>query len=109
MRYEKMVLIAVAIFIGLSGCVPMHYTRNGLDSVKLYLRVPGASIVQFASSGDHYQVHDTQKNGLGLWEISVPRHREFKYFYIVDGSAYLPDCRFKERDDFGKQNCIYLP
>ena len=109
MRYEKMVLIVVAIFIWLSGCAPMHYTRNSFDSVTLNLRVPGASIVQFASSVDHYQVHDTQKNGLGLWETSVPRHREFKYFYIVDGSTYLPDCRFKERDDFGKQNCIYLP
>jgi len=106
---KKWILILIAVYIGLSGCVPRHYTRNGLDSVKLYLRVPGASIVQFASSVDHYQVHDTQKNGLGLWEVSIPRNCEFKYFYIVDGSAYLPDCRFKERDDFGKQNCIYLP
>ena len=103
-----MVLIAVIIFIGLSGCIPKHYTRNSLDSVTLYLRLPGVSTVQFASSLDHYQVHDTQKNTLGSWAISVPLSAEFKYFYIVDGSVHLPDCRFKEHDDFGEAK-LYLP
>jgi hypothetical protein len=106
---KKSMPIFVAVYIGLSGCAPMHYTRGDSDFVTLYLRLPGTINVQFASSTDHYQIHDTQKNAMGLWEISVPHQPEFRYFYLVDGSAYLPDCRFKERDDFGKQNCIYLP
>lgn len=106
---KKWIQIFVVVYIGLSGCAPRHYTRNDFDSVTLYLRLPGAINVQFASSVDRYQIHDTQKSGLGLWEVSVSSNREFKYFYIVDGSAYLPNCRFKERDDFGNQNCIYLP
>jgi hypothetical protein len=106
---RKWMLITVGVFIGLSGCAPIHYTQNGSDFVTLYLRLPDAQIVQFASSVDNYQVHDIPKSELGSWEVSLPRHLEFKYFYIVDGLTYLPDCQFKEQDDFGKQNCIYLP
>lgn len=106
---KKSILIFVAVYIGLSGCTLTHYTRDDLDFVTLYLRLPGAIKVQFASSVDHYQIHDAKKKAMGLWEISMPHQLEFRYFYIVDGSTYLPDCRFKERDDFGKQNCIYLP
>jgi hypothetical protein len=71
--------------------------------------LPDAKIVQFASSVDNYHVHDILKSEPGFWEVSIPRQLEFKYFYIVDGVTYIPDCRFKEQDDFGKQNCIYLP
>jgi len=30
-------------------------------------------------------------------------------FLIADGVIYLPPCRFKEYDDFGTENCIYIP
>jgi hypothetical protein len=106
---KKRILITVIVFIGLNGCAPIHYTRNGSDFVTLYLRLPDAKIVQFASSVDNYQVHDILKSEPGFWEVSIPRQLEFKYFYIVDGVTCIPDCRFKEQDDFGKQNCIYLP
>lgn len=97
------------VFFGLNGCTPIHYARNGSDFVKFYLRLPDARTVQFASSVDNYQAHDITKNDQGYWEVNVPCQLEFKYFYIVDGLTYIPDCQFKEQDDFGKKNCIYLP
>lgn len=106
---KKGIYILVFVCIGLVGCMPRHFTLKNDEFVELYLRAPRANKVQFASSVDHYQTRDIEKNGMGLWEVSVPRHFEFKYFYVVDGAVFLPDCRFKEHDDFGTQNCIYQP
>jgi len=92
-----------------TGCAGHHYISDNSGSVSLYLRLPDATDVQFASSIDAYQLHDTRKNGLGFWEINMPIKPESTYFYIVDGSFYIPDCRFREMDDFGSENCLYLP
>lgn len=91
------------------GCAGHHYTSKSKELVSLYLRLPDAVHVRFASSIDKYQLHDTRKNRLGFWEISKPLTTDSTYFYIVDGSIYIPDCRFKETDDFGSENCLYQP
>lgn len=106
---RKGVWILLFVSISLGGCLPKHSTQLSDGFVKLYLRAPGANDVQLAYSVDHYLVRDIEKNGWGLWEVSVPSHLEFSYFYVVDGAFYLPDCPFKEYDDFGTQNCIYQP
>jgi hypothetical protein len=36
-------------------------------------------------------------------------NQEFSYFYVVDGTLYLPSCNYMEYDDFGNKNCIYQP
>ncbi|MBL4903805.1 MAG: hypothetical protein JKY62_14305 [Desulfocapsa sp.] len=92
-----------------AGCASHHYITNNHDSVTLYLRLADADHVQFASSIDKYELHDSRKNGLGFWEINQAITPGSKYFYIVDGVAYIPDCRFKENDDFGSENCLYQP
>lgn len=65
--------------------------------------------VQFASSMDAYELHETRKNNRGFWQIDFQLTPESTYFYIVDGSVHVPDCRFKETDDFGSENCLYVP
>jgi hypothetical protein len=92
-----------------AGCAHHPYITQSRESVSLFLRLPDAVQVQFASSVDRYQLHDVRKNWWGFWEISLPLTPESRYFYVVDGSIYIPDCRFKETDDFGSENCIYLP
>ncbi len=106
---KKGIWILVLVYMGLAGCVPGHFTNNNGDFIKLYLRAPSANAVQFVSNLDRYQIHDIETNSQGLWEVRVPSHSEFKYFYIVDGLVFLPNCQFKENDDFGRQNCIYQP
>ena len=106
--YRKLLLLNFMMF-ACSGCAGSHYTTENQDSVSLFLRQPDALHVQFASSIDKYTLHDTRKNGLGLWEINMPLPTAFSYFYVVDGAVYIPDCQFKETDDFGSENCIYQP
>ena len=106
---NKQLLALAGLLFLCFGCAGHHYTSESRESVSLYLRLPDAVDVQFASSIDKYQLHNAHKNRLGFWEISMPLTPESTYFYVVDGSVYMPDCRFKEIDDFGSGNCLYLP
>lgn len=105
---KRIILIALPL-ISLFGCAAGHYVERTPTSSTLFLRLSDASRVQFASSVDNYLLHDISQNSFGVWQITLPSDSEFAYFYIVDGAAYLPECRFKETDDFGSENCLYLP
>ena len=101
-------IAAILFVLILSGCVPNHFVERNTDSLMFYLQKPEAKRVQFAASFDHYILHDARENSSGLWQVKVPVNAELKYFYIVDGLVYIPECRFKEKDDFGAENCLYL-
>ena len=45
----------------------------------------------------------------GIWQVTVPADKPFRYFYKVDGKTFLPVCPKKEKDDFGSENCIFEP
>ena len=62
-----------------------------------------------SSSVDGYQLHQAEKIDSKTWLVTMPVGSEFTYFYIIDGIAYVPPCRFKEKDDFGSENCIFIP
>ncbi len=106
----KLFVLAVTFLIGLSGCSASHTVTvvENANAVKFSLRLPEAGSVDFASSIDNYRLHNLRKKS-GRWEVRMPSRAEFTYFYIVDGSVYLPECRFREHDDFGMQNCLYVP
>ena len=101
-------VLASLLIIILSGCTPKHFVERNTDSLMFSLQRPEARRVQFAASFDHYTLHDARQNSSGLWQVTVPVNAELKYFYIVDGLIYIPECRFKEKDDFGAENCLYL-
>ena len=103
MRWLFLILVISAI----GGCTT-HYYKPQDDLVRIYLK-KNAKQVYFASSIDRYTLHPIPRNGNGFWEISVSGYETFRYFYVVDGKVYVPDCRFKEFDDFGMQNCIFIP
>ena len=102
-------MLFMLFLTGLSGCAPQHYIETQDDLLVFYLQVPEAKTVRFASSHDDFFLHDAHLIRSETWQATVPVDRELKYFYIVDGSVYLPDCRFRETDDFGSENCLYLP
>jgi len=93
----------------LLGCAPQHYTTIHANTVNLYLQAPQATNVQFASSENRYALREATRNQDGFWMINGLANREFQYFYLVDGQVFLPDCRFRQNDDFGTTNCRYLP
>ena len=93
----------------LFGCAPRHYVTIQADSVTLYLQAPQAMNVKFASSADQYTRHEATRDRDGFWSVKSPTNMEFQYFYLVDGKFFIPDCRFRQSDDFGTTNCRYLP
>lgn len=105
----KFLILIVLLLAFLPGCASRHSVEQHKDSLVFSLYLPKASRVQFSSSADSFVLHDTVRNKSGSWQLTIHPVEELTYFYIVDGSVYLPDCRLKETDDFGAENCLYQP
>jgi len=106
---KKYILLVIAILFLLTGCASRHYYTVEEDAVHIYLTRPDAMAVYFASSLDRFEPIKAKKNADETWEVTVPKDVEFRYFYIVDEVVYVPLCTFREYDDFGSENCIYVP
>jgi hypothetical protein len=105
---KKCLIPVVAALLLISGCAGRFYRVEG-HKVTFYLDLPAAQQVYFAYSLDEFRLHKVQKKEAGKWEIVVPVDIEFRYFFIVDGTVYLPGCDLRESDDFGYENCIFEP
>lgn len=105
----RFILVSLVwLLAGFSGCAtPPQYKIDG-TRLHLYLQKPDAREVYFASSIDAFVLHPAQMNENGTWEAVIPLGHEFRYFFIADGSVTLPPCRYKEKDDFGSENCIFI-
>lgn len=103
----KRVLMAAACLLIMSGCTA-HYFEVDDNLLTMYLDKPGAQRVFLASSLDGFRPREVPKVE-GRWKIVLPSFASFRYFYIVDDTIYLPDCRMREKDDFGSENCIFDP
>ena len=99
-------ILSVVLFI--TGCAG-HFYREEAGRVQIYLRNSRASAVHFVSSLDGFEPHRIAKTSSDTWEITLPKSGEFRYFYLVDGKIHLPDCPYREMDDFGSYNCLYKP
>ena len=106
---KRLILQLAAISLGLAGCAATHYHESQSERVTFYLRAPGAERVEFVSSLDAYNPHRASKLSGSRWAVAVATHAEFRYFYIVDGAVYLPECELYEKDDFGSRNCVFVP
>ena len=106
---KRCVLLIFAVSFVITGCASRHYYTVEEGAVHIYLTRPDARAVYFASSLDGFEPIKAEKNGDETWEVTVPKDVEFRYFYIVDGVVYVPLCTFREHDDFGSENCIYIP
>ncbi len=105
---KQYVRFMIAVSFLCVGCVT-HYAKINADKVNLYLRMPEARVVYFSASLDEFALYRPKKLNLGIWEVTLPATREFTYFYKVDGNIYLPDCKMREKDDFGDENCVFMP
>jgi hypothetical protein len=105
---KRLITAILFLTMGLMGCTSHFYQVKG-NLIHIYLEKPEAHTVSFASSEDGYQLHQAKKIDSKTWLVTVPVGLEFTYFYIIDGLAHVPSCRFKEKDDFGSENCIFYP
>lgn len=106
MKHPIVAVLAAVIMAG--GCSShYHSVRDG--HVDVYLKAPEVQAVSLVISGDTFEQVPAARTPLGEWKVTLSKTSEFKYFYLVDGKVYLPDCRLKERDDFGADNCIFSP
>ena len=104
----RQILLIAGILLSCAGCASQYFQLSG-DTLHMYLKEPDAEIVYFSSSLDGYELHRARRVAGKTWEVRLPANGEFTYYYIVDGSVYLPPCRLKEYDDFGSVNCVYTP
>ena len=98
----------LAAVLAAAGCsAHYHVVNNG--HVEMYLTAPQAHSVVLVIAGDPFQKVQTLRDASGTWKATLSQPGEFKYFYIMDNKAFLPDCRLKEHDDFGSDNCVFSP
>lgn len=99
-------LLAAVLVAG--GCAAhYHVVDNG--HVEMYLTAPQAQSVVLVVAGNPFQKVQALRDASGTWKATLSQYGEFKYFYIMDNKAFLPDCRLKEHDDFGSDNCVFSP
>ena len=104
---RRVITVVLAVWV-LGGCAT-HFKKIKGDQVYLYLKETSAQTAFFASSLDGFQRHPLTRHTKETWLISLPAEHEFTYFYIMDGQPLLPECPYKEKDDYGSENCIFVP
>jgi hypothetical protein len=97
----------VAFFAIVGGCSTHFYTFEE-NKVTIYLKQPKAQTILFVCSLDGYEGR-LLKQYNGLWEVSLPAGKSFRYFYMVDDEIFIPQCPLQENNDFGSKNCIFEP
>ena len=105
---KKYFLLIPVLFLITAGCATHHYEVKN-DRLHIYVQNPEAEKVYMLCSLDEYQPHQAINTGSGTWETVLSPYMEFKYFFLVDGKVFIPPCEFKEKDDFGSENCVYIP
>lgn len=104
-----MIRFLSVLVVLLAGCTPHHFIVKQPSGLTVSLTLPEAREVLFASSVDSFRLHPLQKEDDEIWVVSNLADEEFRYFYLVDGQLYIPECELTENDDFGTANCIYQP
>lgn len=106
MKARVCFLIAAALLA--TGC-STHYYKMENNTLRVYLRNTDAREVLFSDSLHGFRPRKARKTDGETWEIDMPGNTEFRYYYLVDGDVFLPPCKFRESDDFGSENCIFVP
>jgi hypothetical protein len=98
----------LAAVLAAGGCTAHYHVINN-GQIEMYLTAPQAQSVVLVVAGDPFRKVQAQRDASGTWKATLNQPGEFKYFYMMDNQAYLPDCRLKEHDDFGSDNCVFAP
>lgn len=102
-------LVPTILLVVFGGCSQRHAIVREGDAVRLILELPSAGEVRFASSADDFHLRPVRRDAQGRWVVDGLKNQAFQYFYVVDGTLFVPECRYRQHDDFGTINCIYQP
>jgi hypothetical protein len=102
-------LFLSVLFLFTMGCATHHYYDVKNEELHIYLKKPETKEVYLLCSLDEYKPRPAINTGSGVWESVLPSDMEFNYFFLVDGEVFIPACEMKEKDDFGSENCVYIP
>ena len=105
----KQWLFYMILALGILGGCATHSQKIKGDQVYLYLKDTRSQTAFFASSLDGFQRHPLIRHTQKTWAVNLSAEQEFTYFYILDGQPFIPDCPYKEKDDYGSENCIFVP
>ncbi len=105
---SRLIIYMLLTLWALGGCATPYQKIKG-DQVVLYMKDTTAQTAFVASSLDGFQRHPLTRQTKSSWRINLPADQEFSYFYILDNQPVIPDCSYKEKDDFGSENCIFIP
>ncbi len=103
-RFSILFLFMLLILYGCAGS-----TVKPAETILLTINRPEAEKVRFFSSLDGFKARAVRQNTLGNWQVVLPSDQPFAYFFQVDGLPALPNCLFREFDDFGTQHCLHVP
>ena len=104
---KKTLALLALLAVMAQGCASVNSSRQPDGQVELTFFKPFASSVVLCTSTAGFEPLPPVSRKLGNWQFSVPGHETFSYFFLVDGEAYVPDCVYREQDDFGRYNCIF--
>lgn len=106
MKYMYCMVAFLVVMLG--GCATTHYITVVENKVTFSLKNPAAKKMLFACSLDGYEEQQLKQEN-GLWQVTLPADKPFKYFFMADGEIFLPPCPLSENNDFGSKNCIFEP
>ena len=105
----KFILLFFSLFIALTAGCAVHEYKVIDQELHIYIKDKDAEKVHILCSLDEYTPRQAIVDDSGTWEVVLPSDMEFKYFFIVDDEVFIPACEMKEEDDFGSENCVYIP
>jgi hypothetical protein len=105
---KKFIYSFLVLMLFSTGCAVQQYKIVN-HKLNIYLKNRKAEEVFIHTSIDEYAPRKALKDESGLWVAVLPADREFKYFYVIDGEVFIPECNMREKDDFGSVNCVYIP
>lgn len=107
---KRALIAALLAACAAAGCAAHSVTRRAEGGLEIRLRVPQAQSVVLVVSGDErFERFPAAPDRFGVWRVSLNRAGEFRYFFLVDGKPFMPECGLREKDDFGADNCIFSP
>jgi hypothetical protein len=105
MKCIHFILIIFPIILGSSLTHIYSYQEK---NVTISLKHPKAKTLLFASSLNGYegQLHKQHNR---LREISLPAEKPYRFFYMVNGDSFSPECPLPENNGFGSKICLFEP
>ena len=105
----RIIFLFFLVMVFTAGCAAEYSYRFIDGEIEMLINKPDTEKLFFLSSLDGFKRHELSKNDKDTWKVMLPADKAFRFFLVADENIFLPDCRFRESDGFGSENCVYIP